>query len=126
MLELRRTTAGALALLGLLVASLSGAAGEKKEPDPKDKKKPAGKPEIVYYYNLSKDNPAMQFGLALLDKDGSPVPITFARPLADPIGHSNLTVVRVDGKDVIFGHPKAGKWQPQKAALEKGRRGHKS
>jgi len=104
-------TAGLLVGLGFAVRAAGGG-----DDDPKSK----AKPKILVAYS-----PIRQFGFRLLDKDGKPVPITFAQNgVAN--GGTNLTVVRVDGKDVVFGDPSKGKWSPKSAPLGKDKLGQKS
>jgi hypothetical protein len=126
--HLRRLFAVA-ALLGLALLLVHGAsAGDDK----KDKgKKPAGGQQKIFY----DFGPSMQFGLVLLDADGDKQKITF-----DPRGGTNVTFVSVDGKTYLFGAKegdklppgiRGGRFDPMKAALDKGpdgkeRRGHKT
>jgi hypothetical protein len=104
---------GTLALLALLGLS----ADARQEGDDE------GKPKIVVAYT-----PFMQFGLMVIDGAERKQITCF------PDGRTNTTVLRIDGKDVVFGHadgklgnePDVKKGQLGKDAKGKNRLGSKS
>ncbi len=123
--RLRRTVAASAVLAGLLLAgNFRGAsAGDKKEDG--DKKAAGGGVKIIAEFN-----PAMGFGLQLVDDMGDRQKITF-----DTQGRSNVTLIQIDDKKYVYGAKEdeklppgleGGKWDPMKAALGKGRKGFKS
>jgi hypothetical protein len=122
--RLRALLAAAVVLAALLLAGdFRGArAGDKDEKKNGD---PAEGPKIAVEFN-----PAMGFGLQILDSKGQKQKITY-----DPQGKTNLVLITVDGKKYVFGAKEGdrlpddiygGTCDPMKAALGKGRKGLKS
>jgi hypothetical protein len=109
-----------LAGLALLAAGLLAGLGLAGRAAGGGDDEPKVKPKILVTYS-----PIMQFGFRLVGRDGKPAPITFAQNgVAN--GGTNTTVLRIDGKDVVFGDPSKGKFSPKSAALGKDKLGQKT
>jgi hypothetical protein len=105
----------------LLAAGLLGGLGAAG-PVQEDGDEPKAKPKILVSYS-----PIMQFGFRLVGKGGKAAPITYFNPQSGTAdGGTNLTVVRIDGKDILFGVPNQGKFAPKSAPLGGGKLGQKS